>query len=340
MRTSTFLCVLVSLLSMSTALAAAAVPVVHQDEFLTIRAGVPEVGRRPAHVGDALSLLIEVEFDAERLRVETLDGALFRRAFTDRKAFALRDDPVVQRETDAGGRTLIRASWTFQILDCPAGLTQCAGHKSYELPVIDVAYQLLGRSGDAVNEKSVRFRPWPGTLPLTPAVNAVTGSPDEFARAFPGGAYQEALPVEDRRGLAFLTGLAGTLILVAGIRRARWRSAPPAAAIQAPRALTRWQAVLAHLEAGELSDDEWADAIRRCITWYCVDELSANPCQWLENGAPGQGRAPASLTGFRTLFIAVLQEERIAPQQRRYWLDRFLRVVENPADDASGSAPN
>lgn len=338
MRYAALVSLLVTLLSGDTAFAAAAVPVVHQDEFLTVRAGVPDAGRRPVHVGDALSLLVEVEFDAERLRVEALDAAFFQRAFADHKAFALRSDPAVTREGAAGGRTLITAAWSFQILGCPAGLAQCAGNKSYELPVIDLAYQLLGPNGKPVNDKSIRLRLWPGTLAVTPSVNAATGSPDEFAAVFPGGAYQEALPVDGRRGSAVLAAFAGTLMLGAGIGASRRRQVR-VAGIPAPRDLTRWQAVLAHLETGELADDEWADALRRCITWYCLDELSANPCDWLQNGAPGTARVPPALAGFCALFVDVLHEERIASGERPPWLARFRRVVEDPAGVA-GSAPN
>ncbi|HET6629666.1 MAG TPA: hypothetical protein VFG91_07815 [Woeseiaceae bacterium] len=336
MRTPAVICAL-TLLWTGGAFADHVVPVVHRGEFLAIRAGVPEVGTRPVHVGDPLSLLIEVEFDAERLRIETLDAAFFQRAFADHAAFALHSDPAVTR-TNADARTTIRASWTFQIVDCPAGLLQCAGEKSYELPIIDVAYQLVDQSGIAMNDKSVRLRPWPGTISVTPSVNAVTGSPDEFAVVFPGGAYQEALPVRDRRASALLAALAGTLILGAGIRGSRRRRARPAAAFPAPRALTRWQTVLGHLETGDLPDDEWGDTMRRCITWYCLDEMSANPCEWLESGALSRARVPAGLAGLYALYSDILQEDGIAPSRRQSWLERFLHTVQNPAVAASASA--
>lgn len=328
-RACLFLCTLV-LLQAGTAPADPVVPVVHQDEFLTISAGVPEVGTRPVHVGDPLSLLVEVEFDAARLRIEALDAAWFQRAFADRAAFKLQSDPVLARTEAAGGHTTIRGSWTFQILACPMGLQQCAGNKSYELPLIDVAYQLVNESGEAMNDKSVRLRPWPGTLAVTPALNVATGSPDEFAGAFPGGAYQEALPVESRRGSALLAAMAGVLMLGAGIRGSRRRKTRPAAALPAARTLTRWQAVLARLRTEALSDDEWADTMRRCITWYCLDEKSTNPCAWLENGALDAALAPAPLAGLHALYSDILHEDAVAPPRRQTWIDRFLQVVENP----------
>ncbi len=316
-----------------------AVPVVHQDDFLTIRAGVPEVGTRPVHVGDPLSLLVEVEFDAGRLRIEALDAAWFQRAFADRPAFILHSDPVLERTSAAGGHTTIRGVWTFQIVACPTGLQQCAGNKSYELPFLDVAYQLLGESGEAVNDKSVRLRPWPGSISVTPAVNVATGSSDDFAGAFPGGAYQETLPVESRPGPALLAALAGVLMLGAGIRGSRRRNARPAAVLPAARALTRWQTVLARLRTDTLTDDEWADTMRRCLTWYCMDEKSVNPCAWLDNGVRDPARAPGPLAGLYALYFDILQEDGVAPAGRQPWIDRFLQVVEDPAQTTPASAP-
>jgi hypothetical protein len=120
--------------------AAQPVPAVYEDQDLIIRAGIPEIGLQSVHVGDAVSLALQIEFDATRVRVETLDDDYFERVFAGQKGIRLYARPIVSEETGNANQVMIRAVWPFQILDCPDEQTICPGQKSYSLPVISLAY--------------------------------------------------------------------------------------------------------------------------------------------------------------------------------------------------------
>jgi hypothetical protein len=311
--------------------AAETVPEVYQDEYLTVRAGVPQVGVEPVHVGDAMTLSIELDFDGGRLQVEDLDGEFFQRAFADRQAFELYAEPAVKRIDGGSGRVTLQASWTFQILDCPGERAQCAGSKVYELPIMAVAYRLIDDAGNTVNDKSVRFRPWPGNITITPSIAALSGSAEEFADFFPGGAYQEALPVADRHYAAFVAAFTGALFLGIAIRRSFRKLASIRDVVPAGETATRWQAALACLESGNLDDARWADALRRSAAWFCLDELHCNPYAWLASGSSQPGGAAPPPDDFRAFIADLLDQECIEPQRREDYLRRFARLTETAA---------
>ena len=72
-----------------------------------------------------------------------------------------------------------------------------------------------------------------------------------------------------------------------------------------------------------MPDDEWSDLLRRCVTWYCMDELGRNPYAWL-GAAAGGADTPAAA---REFFLDVLQQESIDPSRRADYLDRLLGVT-------------
>jgi hypothetical protein len=94
----------------------------------------------------------------------------------------------------------------------------------------------------------------------------------------------------------------------------------------------RWEKVLVYVEdKGEsLSDEEWSDLLRRCLTWYCRDEMGINPYTWLTEGA-GFGES-ARVSGFREYFMEVLNQEGVGRESRSGYVARFRELIRNGAN--------
>ena len=74
----------------------------------------------------------------------------------------------------------------------------------------------------------------------------------------------------------------------------------------------RWQQQLQNLQEADSADDaRYLDALRRCLVWYCNDELQLDPFVWLDlaetgddpDDNAGDDRSHADL---RSLFIDLL----------------------------------
>lgn len=292
--------------------AAQAVPAVYRDEYVSIHAGVAEVGSRPIHLGDAASFIVELEFDADRVRVEALDSDFFQRAFAGQGAIRLYAQPAITRRHLDGGRAVIRAAWPFQILGCPDGAASCPGDKKYDLPIVSVSYQIVDEAGNPVNDKSVRFRPWPGSVTVSRALANPAG--DDFQTHFPGGAHPEPLDIEYRNGGSIAAVIAGILLVVAGFGGALSTQKSRPHAGHSPAPANRWQHALSALESGPMPDDRWADLLRRCASWYCLDELGRNP--HVPHGSE-----------FDRFFADVVEQESIDAGRRGEYLSRFMRLA-------------
>lgn len=301
-------------------------PVVYQDDYVVIRSGVKEIGHEPVHLGNTLSLVVEAVFNGDRVRLEALDGQLFRRNWSDDKAIALYRPPEVTKSTNAGGATVLRAVYRFQILGCPKGKPACPGPKVYQLPDFPVGYEIVDQAGNVQNKKSARFRPWPGILPVTNALPvAAGGEVGDFNNYFPDGGFPRALDVEDRGSAGLGLATAGILVFVGGFGFLSRRKAAPHRFAATAGGQRRWEKALAALHDAGLPDQEWADLLRRCAVWYSLDELGFNPCAWLNEGAaarPGNGEDV-----FRTFFYDVLEREGIAPAERDDFLRRFREMA-------------
>ena len=76
--------------------------------------------------------------------------------------------------------------------------------------------------------------------------------------------------------------------------------------------LARWQAQLQVVREADTADEErFFDALRRCLVWYCNDELQLDPFVWLDLAEPGDDVAGASANKrihaeLRALFIELL----------------------------------
>lgn len=299
------------------------VPVVYEDDFLTLRAGLPELGATAVHLGDSLSLVIDVVFDARQVRIENIDDDVFHRAFSATPSIRLNAPTIVTTRQESGDRVRLTSYWRLQVLDCPDELTSCPGSRSYELPVITVAYQLIDDAGGTADGRAARFRPWPGKIDVASAI-AVRPEPGmTIADILPGGAYDRPLAVAELAPARSTLIVAGALLLLAGfLGNARQRQHQPLAA-RSLESNSRWEQALDRLKNDAMPDDEWCDLLRRCVTWYCMDELGQNPFAWLDK-AIGGGDAQ---TGASEFFLDILQQESIDTGRRADYLNRLLRVT-------------
>ena len=303
------------------------IPVVYEDDHVRVRSGIEQAGSRPMHVGDVLDLVVDVEFDAGNVQVERPDDEFFERAFAANPAIRLYRPGVVTTREAGGGVAHLAVRWPIQAVACPAGAAACPGVKSYELPVLDLAYQLVGSEGTG-DGRSARFRPWPATLTLTPAI-AVDGHRElSLGDAVPGGAWPTPLAVPAGSTVAaWLIGL-GLLILLASALQAFRRDHGHLPVVRLHHTATRWERALASLESEQLGDDQWSDLFRRAINWYCLDELGSNPCSWLGTPAPAAG-------GWPEFFVEALERRGVAAAERRAFLARFRQLAGLAAEDSA-----
>jgi hypothetical protein len=63
-----------------------------------------------------------------------------------------------------------------------------------------------------------------------------------------------------------------------------------------------------------MSDERWADLLRRCAAWYCMDELGRNPHVALD-------------TEFDRYFADLLDCDGIEDERRAEFLNRFMRLA-------------
>ena len=307
--------------------AAPVIPTVYQDQYVLVRAGVNEVGRQPIHVGDLLSLELRIRFDSRNVRVQRFDSEYFQRGFSGQTGIRLFAPPVVTHEVLEGSLMETRAKWSFQILDCPAEQEICAGDKNYDLPVISTSYQLIDQFGQTLNDKSFRFRPWPDRIVVSPALPSSAKSERGFADYFPAGAYPDLLPVEKQSFTGLLTVVTGSLLLALGLGIRLAGSGSLRGLHKTRSADSRWERLLLHLRESSLQDEEWTDALRRCASWFCLDELDTNPYAWLTDDSATAAEHPKSVASAHALFTDIAGQDIIEPAKRAKYLAKFAQMV-------------
>lgn len=321
--------VLVGVLAIAAATTAIAktdsVPTVYEDEYITVRAGIAEVGLQPVHLGDALSLIIDVAFNSGQVQIENLNEDVFQRAFAGTPSIRLYQPAEVVTQTAGGDRVRVVGLWRLQILDCPEDMTSCPGSNSYALPIMTISYQLVDGVAGSTDSRSARFRPWPGAIAVAPGIAAIHGPDAELAEVLPGGAYAEPEPVGRlaATGLPLLIG--GALLFATGFIAAMRERHPMRVTVRPHHTSRRWEHALEELRKNTLPDDEWSDLLRRAITWYCMDELGRNPYTWL--GAAASDSAIEDHSAPHDFFIDVLHRESIDREQRKKYLDTLLRIT-------------
>lgn len=260
-------------------------PEVYRDDAMSIRAGVNGAGPGPVRLGEALKLAVEVRYDANSVSVPVPGEALFTSAWNGVPGIALLDWHATGGASADGSFRKIRAEYRFQITACPNDEPLCPGDRRYRLPSFTLAYRSHGAASDAATD--VRFTPWPGTLTVdTSIVMDDEGQLAPFETYFPGGAYPKPLAVRDGTAASLVTAGFALVILTGGLLMwpfgSRKQKGPD---MRAPR----WQVLLDELQGADAGNDaRFLDALRRCLVWYCSDELDIDPFLWLDLAEPGE----------------------------------------------------
>lgn len=312
------------LLAARVPVAAAPAPVVYADDGITIRAAVAEAGSTAIHLGDPLTLIVEAVFDPEEVQIESLDGDWFRRAFADSAAFSLYRTGKPVSSPAGRGDVRLTMQWQFQVVGCPPDTGHCPGAKRYELPLAGVAYRLVSASEPGAASRAARFKPWPGSLAVVPSIRFDPEGDTGIGAVIAGGAWP-APEEPERTGVAASTAMLalGGILLGAGFVAGKRRR--PAPRISQVHRNSRWERAVRQLEGGTLEDAAWSDLFRRCLTWYCLDELGRNPCEWLHADA---GPTPdAHMNECRKLFNEILGETGVETDRRGALLERFARAT-------------
>jgi hypothetical protein len=317
----------------------AALPAVYGDAHVVVHAAVVEAGSEPMHIGDSLTLAVEIAFDREQVQVEAPDSDWFQRAFSSLPGVRLyRSDPMT-RMTDAAGHARLAMRWHFQIVDCPAPMANCPGLKAYDLPVMTIAYRVSGGAAGTEAARSARFTPWPGTITLVPAIAFEAGDEADLAAVLPGGAWPEPKHTGGAAAAGPVLLATGGLLLAGGFVVGKHRRRRPRAAPRRHQPVSRFERAAVRLQQSDLSDEEWSDLLRRCVTWFCVDELSLNPLDWLREDASHATRDDGRTAACRALFLDVLAETGVERGRRDAYLERFHAVTGGLAASGGMAAP-
>ena len=105
-------------------------PIVFEDNYVTVHAGLLEAGSKAVHLGDPLSLVIEVVFDARQVQIENLDDDVFQRVFSAIPSIRLYAPAIVKTQEESGDSVRVTGYWRFQVLACPDDMTHCPGPRT------------------------------------------------------------------------------------------------------------------------------------------------------------------------------------------------------------------
>ena len=167
----------------------------------------------------------------------------------------------------------------------------------------------------------------PGRIDVAPAI-AVTPTPHmTLTDVLPGGAYERPQPVAELAPSRSILLGAGVLLFVAGFLASASGRHPQVSEARIHDSGKRWEQTLARLDDDSKSDDEWSDLLRRCVTWYCVDELGRNPYAWLGETARDQCSSAEPALRARDFFLDVLDQERIDASRRAEYRDRLRNII-------------
>ena len=298
-------CLLAGLACQAVAAAEVFTPEVYRDDALVIGAGIEGVSGRLVYFGDVLTLAVRVEYDPAAVSIRDLDEDLFLAAWPASGPFLLAGWETRREEvTDSGWRRQ-RASYRFQVVACPDEQPTCPGERNYLLEQLGLAYRDLN-AGDESTLATVTFHSWPASLTVATGLRTdEEGQLLPFETYFPTGGYPEPLAVDSHSGRAWLLAAVAFIALTGGLLMWPFRSRGQK---EAEAEIPRWRRMLQELEAGEGGDDaRYVDALRRCLVWYCNDELQVDPFLWLDLAELGEGDEVDEEHGeLRSLFIELL----------------------------------
>lgn len=282
---------------------------VYRDNSITVYAGLQGSSRQVVHFGDVLVLIIAVSYDPNSVAIQELDESLFTLAWPVAKGAHLADWQSRRSVDRESGHESAYATYRFQILGCPSEDTPtCPGDRSYALPEFEIGVEDLNGGGESA--RSIRFRPWPETL----RVSSTLQNDDEdqllpFEAYFPAGGYPEPMVGEESIRKSFVTAGISLALLIGGLLMWPFRSRTQE---RTEADQPRWKQQLQLLDETTGDDDvRYADALRRCLVWYCNDELKLDPFVWLDLAESGNQSDKtfgdqSNHAALRSLFIDLL----------------------------------
>ena len=298
---------------------------VYRDDMLTIDAGIIGGGSQVIHFGDALTLAVAVTYDPNRVALEDLDETVFTSAWPpDSGPYLLA--AAFDRGSAQGLRSQrVMASFRFQFLDCPdEGTPTCPGDRVYTVPAFTLAYVDL----ESAEPRTLTFQPTPQALTVMTTIQR-----DEenqlfpFEVYFPNGGYPDPLTGKDGTRVSLLTAGLALAILTGGIFMWPFRSRNEASASEAE---PRWRTQLKALRHADSADEaRYLDGLRRCLVWYCNDELGVDPFVWLDLAERGDeaGHVPEDDKGYaklRALFVELLHNPAGKGDELRSQLENLI----------------
>ncbi len=283
-------------------------PEVFRNDALSIRAGLARDTSQLVYFGDVLTLTVIVSHDPASTAIADIDAAFFASAWSTEAGIRLHAWRQ-QHEQHDSGRAIVRTEFDFQVLDCPDESTPtCPGERIYLIPRFEIQYDDLEAGADS--SRSVRFTPWPQVLRVASMMQRdAEGQLYSFETYFPAGGYPEPMRGENGTPTAVITAGVALAVLIGGLFmwpfRQRRKDAPDAT-------LPRWERQLRRVhDYDDVDDARFVDALRRCLVWYCNDELGIDPFVWLDLAEPGDDEPAESSTAqnhadLRRLFFDLL----------------------------------
>ena len=261
-------------------------PEVFRNDLITIHAGLAVDSSQVVHFGDVLSMLVTIAWDPDAVAVPEPDAGFFASAWPESEGIVLADFRLRQGTAPGPRKNRLHARYDFQVLGCPDEQATCPGDTVYPLPEFELEIRQRSAADAEAATELVRFRPWPELLTV---VSTMTRDAENqlypFETYFPTGGYPNPLTGRDGTRASVLTAGIALAILIGGLFMWPFRSrAQRGSATEMPR----WQKLLQDLrdDDGE-NEGRFLDSLRRCLVWYCNDELAIDPFVWLDLAEPG-----------------------------------------------------
>lgn len=279
---------------------------VYSNDDISIAAGVVDLERKIVNFGDVLSLAVTISYDDGNVSIPEISPEFFSNVWPESQGAYLLDHRL--SEGEANGRPYIRSVFDFQIMACPDEEVLCRGSRQYTIPEFSLDYNRLDGSGNTVPAETVLFRPWPPMVMIASAIPlGEEGELNSFPTYFPTGGFPDPLSGEADGSSAGL--IAGSLfLLLGGILMSPFSFFKRASSVQ--KTSSRWEEVLEKIQGGEYQDDAHLfDAIRKCLVWYCTDELKVDPFYWVkhqEEVTTKEQKGTEEYGEYRQLFLDLL----------------------------------
>lgn len=300
---------------------------VYRDDNIAISAHIPEAGKAGLLFGDMMSLVLQVRYDDQRVRVPAPDSKFFASAWSEQQGPFLKD--IQSSQDSVSGDLPVQDThlFRFQMMACPAAQALCRGERLYQVPQFSLVYELLDGQGAVVSEQTAAFSPQPPNFKVSTSLElGEEGELQSFQSYFPNGAYPSPLSGVDSRYPSIGVIAGGLFLLLGGVFMSPFSFFKRKTEVT--RNSDRWEPLLEQLRTGAYPDDaHQLDALRRCLVWYCTDKLGVDPFYWVkheEEVSGQQQKGTGEFAPFRDLFRDVLLSPR---GQGKQLLDRLTQLV-------------